>query len=602
MSKIRSNYFILKYILLLVNVFVFLTFFLNSVSAKDACDIISDLDQKLACYDKEKASLTKSRDSFNKQLEDILSQKNQVNSQINNLSSQLTNTNSQINSIDATLKKISSEIELIEKNLNERRDSLNQKFSLRDSVLKSYYYAKTTNDVENIFGTESNSFSQISVGLIAQEKMNSEIVDTIKILSKDINDYESNKTQAESAKKDLEVSYQNFLAIKNKLATQKTSLNGTLTTLKTKQSSVQDNLDNINASIQKLSDKQQAILIEKNGDNVSGSIGEYAQPSYALPEPPYRPAFALMSYGAFTHYNGMSQYGAKGRAEAGQSYKDILTYYYKTGVKTSSSFPKTISVKGIGTLDFQYYLYGIAEMPSDWPIEALKAQAVAARTYAYRSSKPICITEACQVYNASKARNVPSLWKKAVDETEGQILDNPTTSQFSSTTGGYINNVGWDLKGGAWPGAAYEKVGGSPWFYKAWYTQGYSTSSSTCGRSSPWLSEKELADLLNAWVVWRKGDSGDKDRISPSVNNCFGGNPYSIAAMKSRADELGESYSSISDVSVSIGSNGQTSKVTFKTDQGTITIEGDVFKTVANLRSPGYISFKSRLYDIEMKN
>ena len=166
MSKIRSNYFILKYILLLVNIFVFLTFFLNSVSAKDACDIISDLDQKLACYDKEKASLTKSRDSFNKQLEDILSQKNQVNSQINNLSSQLTNTNSQINSIDATLKKISSEIELIEKNLNERRDSLNQKFSLRDSVLKSYYYAKTTNDVENIFGTESNSFSQISVGLI----------------------------------------------------------------------------------------------------------------------------------------------------------------------------------------------------------------------------------------------------------------------------------------------------------------------------------------------------------------------------------------------------------------------------------------------------
>ena len=149
---------------------------------------------------------------------------------------------------------------------------------------------------------------------------------------------------------------------------------------------------------------------------------------------------------------------------------------------------------------------------------------------------------------------------------------------------------------------AYEKLAGSPWFYKAWYTQGYSTSSSTCGRSTPWLSEKEMVDLLNAWVVWRKGNSDDKDRISPAVNNCFGGNPYSIDSMGNKAEEFGERYTSISSVSVDISNGGKTNSVTFSTNRGTVTIDGNVFKTVANLRAPGYISLKSRLYDIELKN
>jgi len=239
-------------------------------------------------------------------------------------------------------------------------------------------------------------------------------------------------------------------------------------------------------------------------------------------------------------------------------------------------------------------------MPSDWPIEALKAQAVAARSYAYRASKPICITESCQVYNSKKAANVPAKWKQAVDETKGIVLNNPKNSQYSSTTGGYSNDSGWDLNGN-WPNQAYEKIAGSPWFYKAWYTQGYSTSSSTCGRSTPWLSEKEMVDLLNAWVVWRKGSSSDKERISPSVNNCFGGNPYSMDAMAEKAEGFGERYTSISNVDVDISNNGQTSSVTFETNRGKVTIEGSVFKTVANLRAPGYISIKSRLYDIELK-
>jgi len=596
----------LKYFLIIVNTFALFVFIFNQLSlAKDDCEKISNLDEKLACYEKQKEKLTKSKNEFTSKLNEILADKEKVNSQISNLSSQLTSTASQIKQIENTLNRISQEIDNIEKNLNERRENLEQKINVRDSVIKSYYYSKSTSDIEYIIGEDSNSFSNLSVALNAQEKINSSLIDTIKILSKEIGEYESDKIEAEKAKKDLEASFQNFLTIKNKLTSQQKNLSSELLELKEEQSNVEDKLDDINASIKKLSDKQQAILREKAGDGVSGSIGDYEQPDYKLPDPPYKPAFALMSYGAFTHYNGMSQYGALGRAKDGQDYKEILKFYYKVDTKKVDNFPSSISVKGVGTLDFQYYLYGIAEMPSDWPIEALKAQAIAARTYAYRASKPICITESCQVYNSTKAAAIKSgkypNWKKAVDETKGIILDNPKNSQYSSTTGGYSNDSGWDLAGGAWPGKAYEKVAGSPWFYKAWYTKGYASNSGTCNRATPWLSEKEMADILNAWVVWRKGSSADKDNISPAVNNCFGGNPYSLDKMKDRADDLGESYSSVSDVDVEIGNNGRTSKVTFSTNRGKVTIEGEVFKTVANLRAPGYISFKSRLWDIEVQ-
>jgi len=68
------------------------------------------------------------------------------------------------------------------------------------------------------------------------------------------------------------------------------------------------------------------------------------------------------------------------------------------------------------------YLMGIAEMPSSWHKEALKAQAVAARTYAYRykeSGQAICTTQACQVFSQSKADSSPADWRQAVEETRG---------------------------------------------------------------------------------------------------------------------------------------------------------------------------------------
>lgn len=365
--------------------------------------------------------------------------------------------------------------------------------------------------------------------------------------------------------------------------------------------------------IASLTAQQQAILSARSGVFTT-SLGEVplADDPNASPNfnPGFSPAFAGFSFGAYTHRKGMSQYGAKGRAESGQSANDILNAYYgKTPVGKDTG--GDISVTGHGNMNFEErYLMGIAEMPANFPKEALKAQAIAARTYAYRykaEGKSICTTQSCQVYSASKANNPPAEWKAAVQETKGQIIEGVVT-YYSSTTGGYSTTSGWDTKcgnQGCWTGDAYEKIASSPWFYKGWYTSDYFNSSAKCGRSHPWLNQEEFADILNAWVVRKQGGS-DASRVLPvTIGSCgvagASGNPFSMSEMRDRANALGGAYTSISSVKVTYNTDGYTDSVVFQTNRGELKISGSEFRETFNLRAPGYISIRSPLFNLEKK-
>jgi len=360
---------------------------------------------------------------------------------------------------------------------------------------------------------------------------------------------------------------------------------------------------------------QQEKILNSRGGVFTTSVGDVplADDPNASPNfnPGFSPAFAGFSFGAYTHKKGMSQYGAKGRAQSGQSANDILRAYFgknPTGKDTGGS----INVNGFGNMDFETtYLYGIAEMPSNFPKEALKAQAIAARSYAWRyktGGQSICTTQSCQVFNKSKSDNPPGEWKSAVDETKGQIIED-TVTYYSSTTGGYITTTGWDTKcgnQGCWTGDAYEKIAGSPWFYKGWYTSDYYNNSAKCGRSHPWLSSEEFADILNSWVVRKNGNGDDAARVLPvTIGSCSiggaSGNPYSISEMKDRANSLGGAFTSVSSVSVTYNSGGYTDTVILQTNKGEVRMGGGEFKEAFNLRAPGYISIRSSLFNIEKK-
>lgn len=120
----------------------------------------------------------------------------------------------------------------------------------------------------------------------------------------------------------------------------------------------------------------------------------------------------------------------------------------------------------IDTLPFEEYLVGVvaAEMPADFNIEALKAQAVTARTYTVYllmndnkigvpEGADLTDTENHQVYKSED--ELKELWgakyqsniekiKQAVAATQGQILTyegDPIYAAFFSTSNGYTENA-----------------------------------------------------------------------------------------------------------------------------------------------------------------
>lgn len=381
-------------------------------------------------------------------------------------------------------------------------------------------------------------------------------------------------------------------------------------------------IGSLEGKIAVLSAKQQEVLGLKSG-TFQTTVGDVpladdpnSRPDY---NPGFSPAFAAFSFGA-PHYKGMSQYGALGRAKSGQGAEEILRAYYGGGIELKKDYDvnKEIGVAGYGRMSIETYVKRIYEVPNSWGdqggMEALKAQAVAARSYALAWTREgtggnICTDQGCQVYkNSDKGGN----WEQAVNDTRGWVLmkdGKVISSWYASTSGGYQESYDalnylhdgssyntpafWDTSNGrnGWTSQAYEKIGESPWFYKGWYK---TRSGDSCGRSHPWLSSEEMADVLNGWVALYEG-GGDSSRVTPE-SSCWGGNPYSKADLQSVGG-----YTSVSGVSVQYSDNGITANVTFQTNKGSKTIDGQEFKKAFNLRAPARIALKSGLFNIEVK-
>ncbi len=111
------------------------------------------------------------------------------------------------------------------------------------------------------------------------------------------------------------------------------------------------------------------------------------------------------------------------------------------------------TVRGVNWVDLESYLLGVvpAELgPEIWPqLEALKAQAVAARTYTLRNlgmfeddGYDLCATPRCQVYSGVSAEHPMS--DRAVAETRGEILTwegRPISALYTATCGGHTESA-----------------------------------------------------------------------------------------------------------------------------------------------------------------
>lgn len=502
------------------------------------------------------------------------------------LEGQLENLQKQLIQIQYSIELLSQKIIKKEKDLGLRTQKIAEQQALLEVRVRSYYIRSFLNSPLTVI------FSSDSTGGILRElsyRMATTREDQ-KIITSITNEITDLLVQKEKLEKD-----------KKSLAILQVEVDKNAEFLGGEIKKAKDYQEDLSKKIAELTAKQQAILAAKSGNFVT-SVGDVpladdpnSRPTF---DPGFRPAFAAFSFGAYTHRNGMSQYGAKGRAESGQTAEQILSFYYPgASLNKSYSVPGTINVDGYGSRAFEdEYMKRIYEMPNSFPKEALKAQAVAARTYAIRRGGSICATEYCQVYKDS---NKGGAWEEAVNETKGWVLEGGPNAQYSSTTGGYVNNSGWDTKCSGrqcWTPEAYEKLANSPWFYKGWYRD---RSGANCGRGNPWLNEEQMADILNAYIVYKANDQ--TDRISPIDTSCWPGNPFSYSEMKDKAASHGGAVTSVGAVSVAYSNDGITANLNFATNRGSISISGGEFKTIFNLRAPGYVSIKSPLYNIETK-
>jgi stage II sporulation protein D len=112
-------------------------------------------------------------------------------------------------------------------------------------------------------------------------------------------------------------------------------------------------------------------------------------------------------------------------------------------------------VTAINELDIDSYVRGVVagEMPSTWPLEALKAQAVTARTYALATRKTTGLFDQypdtrSQVYRGVTGESVRS--DAAVSQTAGRIVTYaglPAVTYYFSTSGGHTENVEYSFVG-----------------------------------------------------------------------------------------------------------------------------------------------------------
>ncbi len=327
----------------------------------------------------------------------------------------------EIDRIKAELAEIESQLEVnkltqaqLEKEIGLKSLEKEETERLQDiQIATSYISWKTQDDTTLVLGGNDVLKNAIYYDYVTEVSKNSikGLTSELETLTKSNEEY---KVQIDKLATD-----------NTELTARKASLEKQISQIDSNIASAKSSVGNIKQKISLISAEQQALQnLEKQatkGDGPAGTLditsGQFYFSGQGCDrEKCYKDEEWKMGQG---HGVGMSQYGAKGYANAGWSAEQILKLYY-TGVEvvdypinthiwiiycpgeaTTKTPPCPNSVKK--RVGFDDYLGGLGEMPESWPLEARKAQLIGARTYAVNytnngsEDRPICLTQSCQV-------------------------------------------------------------------------------------------------------------------------------------------------------------------------------------------------------------
>ncbi len=535
------------------------------------------------------------------ELDDINNAINSLKKDLNSKEANYQDLNIRLNEIKNKLNLLGQEIEKKEIEVKKGEQALSYQKELLNERAKSYY--KNVNKNSTLF---------LSV-LVADD------------LSTSLRKIFYQKTIVDEDKKmiiKIVLYVKNLEDIKKKLEVEKSGLARSKIEVDKQSQILAGQISQTRSQIAELTAKQQQLIAQKLASlNISRSSSTGGRCDSDLTngrDPGFSPKFAFFTYGVPNRV-GLNQYGAYGRAKSGQNEEQILRAYYENfELKKDYDRGININVDGYGTFNIEDYVKRIYEIPDAWGSDgmaALRAQAVAARSYALsytgNGQSSICATESCQVF---KSDPKGGFWEQAVNDTAGWVMvqgGSPIKAWFSSTHGGYIlksSEIGWsdtswtkhsnDFDGSVnsfsdLASKAYDRE--SPWFYCDW-------GSRSQYNKTAWLKSEELADIVNT-ILLAKVDSSVREHLYQPDNPPSGTDNWGPDRVKQELRNRGQkTFNSINNGSVSADfSSGRVSQVSFSGDGGDISFSLSEFKDWFNLRAPANIQIVGPLFNIEKR-
>lgn len=539
-------------------------------------------------------------DNINKQINELTQALDMSIKATKPLESQLNSLRSQIDGIKKRVAVIEQDIEVKRKNINEGYKNLEKQEKILAKTIRNFYIKSYYNSPLLTFlsAQSASEITQILAYQRAAADQDKAIITNIALTISDL----------ETKKKGLESEQARLAVIKADLSEQSAKLDKIVQGAKAYQSA-------LSGQIAQLTAKQQQLIAQRlSGLNIPRSAGTGASACIddRNIDPGFSPRLAFFTFGV-PNRTGLNQYGAHGRANSGQNVEQILSAYYSNyELKKDYSTDITINVEGYGGYNIEDYVKRIYEMPNSFHSEALKAQAVAARSYALaytnNGSGSICTTEKCQVFKPDPKGGA---WEQAVNDTRGWAMVQGTTpikAWYSSTHGGYIlatselpgwQSTSWTKNAidttlgsvgnfGELQSNAYDKD--SPWFYCDW-------GSRNQYNKTAWLKPEEIADIANV-ILLARADSSTKDHFYQTDKpHPYGGEVWNEERVKSELRSRNITpYDSILDISINAAfGSGKTTSVNVPGNS----FSGSEFKDWFNLRAPANIQIVGPLYNIE---
>ena len=548
----------------------------------------------------------RSIDEINNDISSSQKELEQIKAELDKASKELANSQAKKDSSQSEIKKVEAELQILESNsllislqkkeleneLNLKSLEKEEKETLQDNQMISTYISWKTEDVVNaILGNSGD----VVKNLLYYDFMTKETIAGVKTLAGEIAelnkqqvDYEAQIQLMEKEMSELEAKKIFWQEVVKQNEDAIAKANQDMSSFRAKNGSLQQELQQL----------FNELLEKDTGSTNSGTQPLVSGELYFTGSVINSPGDPMTD--AFGHGLGLSQFGAYGAAANGWSADQIVTYYY-TNTRVEIRAGINISVSGYGTMDMETYVSGLGEVPDRacgslaqidawrtyanesgwagddarrnkyvidntstiwdcWPEESIKAQIMAARSYAATSAQPICTSASCQVYKGGKNK----AWA-AWETKDKYIISNGPTAKDQIIRAYYssYNNNGW----------------GSADHDTIW------PDSRAGGKSNPYSYLKAVADSAFTYKAfnrtsWRS-NSYTIVQLNDMINWCsIDGNCSSASWIRSNVkDRIGKLVA----ITTNKDASGRVKKVILQGEKGSATMSGQYFRSVFNL-------------------